>query len=125
MGGNLAELFRRLVQLGDDEIAKMHPAHDVASVKSLLPRLHYFQEGTCIVHHLFGGEVIPTSPPLSRSEVLTRAERKSRSRETALSKTDVMLLRLLLPHERFCSSLVFATIATSSSLGTLKAAPWG
>jgi len=57
MGGNLAELFRRLVQLGDDEIAKMHPAHDVASVKSLLPRLHYFQEGTCIVHHLFGGEV--------------------------------------------------------------------
>jgi quinolinate synthase len=61
MGGNLAELFRRLVQLGDEEIAKMHPAHDVASVKSLLPRLHYFQEGTCIVHHLFGGEV---SPPL-------------------------------------------------------------
>ena len=26
------------------------------------------------------------------------AERKSRSRETALSKTDVMILRLLLPH---------------------------
>jgi len=22
-----------------------------------LPRLHYFEEGTCIVHHIFGGEV--------------------------------------------------------------------
>lgn len=25
--------------------------------RSLLPRLHYFQDGTCIVHHMFGGEV--------------------------------------------------------------------
>ena len=40
--------------------------------------------------------------------------RKSRSRETALSKTDVMILRLLLPHERFFSSLVFATVAHSA-----------
>ena len=35
----------------------MHPAHTAASVRALLPRLHYFEEGTCIVHHLFGGEV--------------------------------------------------------------------
>ena len=26
-------------------------------MKALLPRLHYFKEGTCIVHHMFGGEV--------------------------------------------------------------------
>jgi quinolinate synthase len=26
-------------------------------VRALLPRLHYFQEGTCIVHHIFGGRV--------------------------------------------------------------------
>ena len=37
------------------------------------------------------------------------AERKSRSRETALSKTDVMILRLLLPHERSFSSSVSST----------------
>ena len=43
--------------------------------------------------------------------VPTRAERESRSRETALSKTDVLILRLLLPHERFFSSLVLATVA--------------
>lgn len=27
-----------------------------ASLRSLLPRLHYFEEGTCIVHHMFGAE---------------------------------------------------------------------
>ncbi len=27
------------------------------SVRALLPRLHYFESGTCIVHHLFGAEV--------------------------------------------------------------------
>ncbi len=32
-------------------------AHTQASVRALLPRLHYFQEGTCIVHHIFGGRV--------------------------------------------------------------------
>lgn len=26
-------------------------------MRSLLPRLHYFDAGTCIVHHLFGAEV--------------------------------------------------------------------
>ena len=56
------------------------------------------------------------SPSLPPSE---RTERKSRSRQTALSKTDVMILRLLLAHERFFSSLVFATVATALyQLGT-------
>ena len=31
--------------------------HTQASIQALLPRLHYFREGTCIVHHMFGGEV--------------------------------------------------------------------
>lgn len=26
------------------------------TIRSLLPRLHYFDEGTCIVHHMFGAE---------------------------------------------------------------------
>jgi quinolinate synthase len=28
-----------------------------ATVRAALHRLHYFEEGTCIVHHLFGAEV--------------------------------------------------------------------
>ena len=51
-------------------------------------------------------------PPHSLLPVV-RDERKSRSRETALSKTDVMIPRLPLPHERYFSSLVFATVATA------------
>mmetsp|Transcript_13988 Transcript_13988/g.16913 ORF Transcript_13988/g.16913 Transcript_13988/m.16913 type:complete len:705 (+) Transcript_13988:278-2392(+) len=58
MGGNLADLFNRLAELGDDAIAKLHPAHNRETIKSLIPRFRYFREGTCIVHHLFGGEVV-------------------------------------------------------------------
>ena len=41
----------------DQDVAALHPGHTAASVRALLPRLHYFEEGTCIVHHLFGAEV--------------------------------------------------------------------
>lgn len=58
MGRNLAQLFTSLATTAtDEEIAALHPQHTVESVRSLLPRLHYFEDGTCIVHHLFGGEV--------------------------------------------------------------------
>ena len=57
MGRNLAQLFTSLAELPDEEVQKLHPKHTQASVKALLPRLHYFEEGTCIVHHIFGGEV--------------------------------------------------------------------
>ena len=57
MGRNLAQLFTSLAEMPDEEVKKLHPQHTQASVKALLPRLHYFEEGTCIVHHIFGGEV--------------------------------------------------------------------
>ena len=57
MGRNLAQLFTSLADMPDEEVQKLHPGHTQASVKALLPRLHYFEEGTCIVHHIFGGEV--------------------------------------------------------------------
>ncbi|PRW56007.1 quinolinate chloroplastic [Chlorella sorokiniana] len=57
MGRNLAQLFQSLAQLSDEEVRELHPAHTQASIRSLLPRLRYFDQGTCIVHHLFGGEV--------------------------------------------------------------------
>ncbi|KAL8230576.1 hypothetical protein R6Q57_000354 [Mikania cordata] len=58
MGANIIELFQQMTFMTDDEIAKIHPEHTRNSIKSLLPRLHYFQVGTCIVHHLFGHEVV-------------------------------------------------------------------
>jgi quinolinate synthase len=57
MGRNLAQLFTMLADADDTEIKALHPAHDRASIRALLPRLRYFDAGTCIVHHIFGGEV--------------------------------------------------------------------
>jgi quinolinate synthase len=39
------------------QVKELHPAHTAASIKALLPRLRIYNSGTCIVHHLFGGEV--------------------------------------------------------------------
>ncbi|ESQ43618.1 hypothetical protein EUTSA_v10012812mg [Eutrema salsugineum] len=58
MGANIVKLFQQMTLMTDEEIANIHPKHNLDSIKSLLPRLHYFQEGTCIVHHLFGHEVV-------------------------------------------------------------------
>ncbi|KAL8128512.1 hypothetical protein V2J09_017667 [Rumex salicifolius] len=58
MGANIAELFQQMTMMTDEEIAEVHPQHNRDTIKSLLPRLHYYQEGTCIVHHLFGREVV-------------------------------------------------------------------
>lgn len=57
MGRNLAQLFTSLAEQPDEEVRKLHPQHTQASIKALLPRLHYFEEGICVVHHIFGGEV--------------------------------------------------------------------
>lgn len=58
MGANIVELFQQMTKMADDEIAEIHPEHNRDSIKSLLPRLHYYEDGTCIVHHLFGHEVV-------------------------------------------------------------------
>lgn len=57
MGANLAQLFTSLAFASDAEVQALHPGHTAASVRSLLPRLHHFTEGICIVHHMFGSEV--------------------------------------------------------------------
>lgn len=58
MGANIRELLQQMTKMTDEEIAEIHPEHNRDSIRSLLPRLHYFQDGTCIVHHLFGNEVV-------------------------------------------------------------------
>ncbi|KAL5544144.1 hypothetical protein UlMin_007928 [Ulmus minor] len=58
MGANIAELFQQMIKMTNEEIAEIHPLHNRDSIRSLLRRLHYYQDGTCIVHHLFGHEVV-------------------------------------------------------------------
>lgn len=57
MGHNLVSLFTTLAGLDDASIRALHPDHDRASIRDLLPRFHVFEQGTCIVHHMFGDEV--------------------------------------------------------------------
>lgn len=58
MGRNLAQLLASLATEGTDEdVAALHPTHSPETIRELLPRFHYFEDGACIVHHLFGGRV--------------------------------------------------------------------
>lgn len=48
MGANIVELLQQMTKMTDEEIAKIHPKHNRESIRSLLPRLHYYQVfGTC------------------------------------------------------------------------------
>ena len=58
MGENLEVLFGSLAELGDDAIRALHPAHDSRSLRALRERLHHFEQGNCVVHHMFGAEVV-------------------------------------------------------------------
>jgi quinolinate synthase len=58
MGANLARLFSAMGELGDDEIAKVHPAHDRRTLAAVRERFAYFESGNCIVHHMFGEDVV-------------------------------------------------------------------
>ncbi|NJK32253.1 MAG: quinolinate synthase NadA [Deltaproteobacteria bacterium] len=58
MGQNLATLFATLVELDDAAIRALHPAHSRETIRALLPRFHYFEQGNCVVHHMFGAQVV-------------------------------------------------------------------
>ncbi|MSP24590.1 MAG: hypothetical protein EXR75_05380 [Myxococcales bacterium] len=58
MGENLAALFGGLEQLSDATITALHPHFDRQSLARVLDRFHFFGQGTCVVHHLFGAAVV-------------------------------------------------------------------
>ncbi|MAC27356.1 MAG: hypothetical protein CMN31_27545 [Sandaracinus sp.] len=58
MGHNLQAMFEALAKMDDEAIRAIHPDHDRETIRGLLERYHYFREGTCIVHHMFGEEVV-------------------------------------------------------------------
>lgn len=57
MGHNLSTMLRAYAELPDDAIARLHPAHTRASILSAAQRFHWFEQGACVVHHMFGHEV--------------------------------------------------------------------
>jgi quinolinate synthase len=57
MGHNLHELFSSMRELDDAAIRAVHPAHDRKSLEAVVARFRGFEQGTCVVHHMFGAEV--------------------------------------------------------------------
>jgi quinolinate synthase len=59
MGQNLERILGTLADAAsDEEVRAVHPKHDRASIRAALSRFHAFPQGNCVVHHLFGGEVV-------------------------------------------------------------------
>ena len=59
MGRNLEALFTRLSEMDDDGGSRgASGPYDVARPSGRSSeRFHYFRQGTCIVHHMFGEDV--------------------------------------------------------------------
>lgn len=58
MGQNIESLLRTWAHdVSDEAIAAVHPAHNRNTIAALLPRFHAFQQGACMVHHMFGRDV--------------------------------------------------------------------
>ena len=57
MGHNLANMLSALGRLDAATVAKLHPGHTPASLAAAAQRFHCFEQGVCIVHHMFGAAV--------------------------------------------------------------------
>jgi quinolinate synthase len=58
MGRNLASILRAYSELPQEAIARLHPDHDAASLRAVSERFRFFEQGACVVHHMFGHEVV-------------------------------------------------------------------
>ena len=57
MGHNLRRYFEQLATMSAEAVAAVHPDHTPATITGLLGRYHCFEQGVCIVHHMFGADV--------------------------------------------------------------------
>lgn len=58
MGHNLETLLDNYAALPAEQVKSLHPGHTPASIAALRLRFRPFEQGHCIVHHLFGAEVV-------------------------------------------------------------------
>eukprot|EP00252_Welwitschia_mirabilis_P001157 TRINITY_DN11080_c0_g1_i4.p1 TRINITY_DN11080_c0_g1~~TRINITY_DN11080_c0_g1_i4.p1 ORF type:complete len:286 (+),score=63.73 TRINITY_DN11080_c0_g1_i4:84-941(+) len=58
MGANLVELFSQISKMSEAEIADIHPLHNKSTISSLLHCLHFYDDGQCIVHDMFGADIV-------------------------------------------------------------------
>jgi quinolinate synthase len=58
MGNNLASMLTAYAGLDAAAASALHPQHTPASLSSARERFHRFEQGVCIVHHMFGDDVV-------------------------------------------------------------------
>lgn len=58
MGRNLQVMFEAMTRMTPAQVAEIHPAHTPETIAALLSRFHYFEQGNCVVHHMFGAQVV-------------------------------------------------------------------
>lgn len=58
MGKNLARMLETYAHEPPEVVRALHPAHTPASIEAARARFHYFEQGNCVVHHMFGAEVV-------------------------------------------------------------------
>ncbi|MCB9706021.1 MAG: quinolinate synthase NadA [Myxococcales bacterium] len=60
MGQNLRAMLEAIAGMDAAKVAAIHPEHTPASIARIIDRFHYFEAGNCVVHHMFGAEVVAT-----------------------------------------------------------------
>lgn len=58
MGRNLHTMLRAFATLDASAVRALHPAHTPQSLAAASERFGYFEQGLCIVHHMFGQAVV-------------------------------------------------------------------
>jgi quinolinate synthase len=58
MGGNLASMLHTYAGLDTAAARALHPQHTPATLASARERFHWFEQGVCVVHHMFGHDVV-------------------------------------------------------------------
>lgn len=58
MGANLHSMLGTLATMTDAQISRLHPGHSQASVARIHTQFHWFKQGNCVVHHMFGASVV-------------------------------------------------------------------
>ena len=60
MGANLVEMLEGVLVLPDEEVKRLHPEHTKDTIRDALTRLRFYDEGMCVVHDMFGADVVRT-----------------------------------------------------------------
>jgi len=61
MGENIVTMLDSIVKTWDDErISGLHPLHNRKTLTKLRDSIDVYPNGNCVVHHMFGGEVVRT-----------------------------------------------------------------